>query len=109
MNALSSLSLRQCTVVPPHDLPNNPLRSGAALTPDNVRWHVPLLRALPALRSVELVAMPYLRDHDFEGIGGLTQLTTLLVCASGTIEVRVCVGGCGWVWVGGWVGGWMVC
>lgn len=88
MTRMESLSLRQCIVVSPHDLTGCPPRSSDALTANQVHWHVPLLQALPALRSVELVGMPFLRDEDFTGIGQLTALTTLLVCASGTIEVR---------------------
>jgi hypothetical protein len=82
MKALESLSLRQCTVVRPGIQPH----PGAALGPDTL-WHAPLLHALPALRSVELVGMPHLRDEDFVGIGALTALTSLLVCASGTVQV----------------------
>lgn len=91
MVRLESLSLRQCTVVAPSDVSTPP---GDALGPHlllgqeaDMRWHLPLLKALPALRSVELVAVPLLRDEDFAGIGRLTALTSLLVCASGTIEV----------------------
>jgi hypothetical protein len=89
MTSLSSISLRQCTVVRPEAVPA--LRDGRPPMPACVRGHVQLLQRLPALRSVELVALPFLRDDDFFGIGKLTALTTLLVCASGTIEVR-CAG-----------------
>ncbi|GBF92884.1 hypothetical protein Rsub_05503 [Raphidocelis subcapitata] len=82
MKALESVSLRQCTVVRP-DAEPQPLGAWGPET----WWHAALLRALPALRSVELVGMPHLRDEDFAGIGALTALTSLLVCASGTIEV----------------------
>jgi hypothetical protein len=85
MTSLASVSLRQCTVVRHDDVP--PLRDNKRPLPGSVRGHVHLLQQLPALRSVELVAMPYLCDEDFVGIGKLTALTTLLVCASGTIEV----------------------
>lgn len=87
MKRLSSVSLRQCTVIPPDGLPDNLLHSGAALSPERVHHTAPLLGGLRALRCVELVAMPHLRDADFRAIGHMTALTSLLVCASGNVQV----------------------
>jgi hypothetical protein len=87
MASLERLSLRQCTAVPPPD-GCEPI-SRLVQPPASIHWHSQLLAALPALRSVELVAMPWLRDEDFAAIGRLTALTSLLVCASGTMTVRV--------------------
>lgn len=89
MTSLASLSMRQCTVVPSYLVPHGRVRAGPVPPVPAARCGtVGLLAALPALRCVELVGMPYLRDEDFGGIGALTQLTSLLVCASGTITVR---------------------
>ena len=86
MLRLERLSMRQCTAVPPEDA--SAPTSSLVHPPAGVHWPLPLLQSLPALRSVELVAMPWLRDEDLAGIGRLTALTSLLVCASGTIQVR---------------------
>lgn len=85
MTCLERLSLRQCTAVPPE--PDAGPAGSLRRPPASVHWTLPLLQALPALRSVELVSMPWLRDEDFAGIGRLTALTSLLVCASGTMQV----------------------
>lgn len=95
MASLEALSLRQCDVVESSALPPNrqltmllgtAMRCGT-MRRGPMRGVVPLAEALPGLRSLELVALPGLRDDDFAGLGRLTALTTLLVCASGTVEV----------------------
>ncbi|KAI8464223.1 MAG: hypothetical protein J3K34DRAFT_462043 [Monoraphidium minutum] len=89
MTSLERLSLRQCTVAAPPDAPPPvPGRGrGRAPPPAPEPRALQLLQALPALRGVELVSVPQLRDADFEGIGRLTALTSLLVCASGIMGV----------------------